>query len=298
MSLSRGLAVSAVFVLWPIYSVTAQDLSSPPQIFKTDMVRAINAPGHWRHEDRTWRYQTQTQTRFVLGNAAPQLSSGLRVAPVGGVGLTDQWQTQLFSQTLQWRYGATVGLVDHSQDLYHFRYSDKVGRAWFDLKLTTEFSIDGVYQRSEGYEQLGLGTQYQLGFLGNWSLFMQQSEAGPRLKGYRYQGRVDLDLTDQTQLQLRRERYRGDFVRLNQSRSSPTPEQRVYGATLSWDAGRWGVLKANYANTVVNHGEPQQAIGVGQQLWYSPNVRIDLDAQRQTHTGDYNVGLRFSLPLF
>ncbi len=277
--------------------VVAQD-GTKHVIFKSDIVQSISAPERWTQEDRTWRYQTKSQTRLLLGNTTPQLSSGLRMSSIGGVGLADQWQSDLFSKTLQWRYGATVGLVDHSQDLYHFRYNTGAARAWFDVSLSPELSIDGVYQRTDDYEQLGLGTQYRLGMFGKWSLSMQHSDAGNQVKGQRYQGSVALDITDQMQVQLKGEHYNGRFVRLNQNRYSPTPEQQVYGAALQWDSDHWGRFQARYDNTVVNNGNPQQAIGLAQQLWYSSSIRVDLDAQRQTHTGDYNVGLRFSLPLF
>lgn len=279
-------------------ALSAQSLSSPPVIFKSEMVRSITATEQWSQEDRTWRYQTQSQTRFLVGNSSPQLSSGLQPASLGGLGLADQWSSELFGKTLQWRYGATVGLVDQSQDLYHFRYGSKVGRAWFDVALTPELSVDALYQRAEGYEQVGLGTQYQLGPWGNWSVNVLQSSAGGSLQGQRYQGLVALELTEQTQLELSREKYNGGFVRLNQSRSSPTAEQSAYRAAFRWDTGRWGLFQARYVNTVINNGNPQHAIGIGQQVWYSSNVRIDLDAQRQTHSGDYNMGLRLSFPIF
>lgn len=295
---NKIIRITNVWLLFCSTALSAHSLSSPPVIFKSEMVRSINATEQWSQEDRTWRYQTQSQTRFLFGNSAPRLSSGLQPTSIGGVGLADQWNSELFGKTLQWRYGATVGLVDQSQDLYHFKYGSKVGRAWFDLALTSELSVDAIYQRADDYEQLGLGTQYQLGPWGSWSVNVLQSSVGAHFKGQRYQGLVAFDLTEGAQLELSREKYNGRFVRLNQNRTSPTAEQSTYRAAVRWDTGRWGLFQARYANTVVSNGNPQHVIGLGQQVWYSPKVRIDLDAQRQTHSGDYNMGLRLSFPIF
>lgn len=289
--------LSASTVLYCV-SASAQSLSSPPVIFKSDMVRAITATEQWSQADRSWRYQTQSQMRLLVGNSAPKLSSGLVSAELGGVGLTDQWQPELFGNTLQWRYGATVGLVDHSQSLQQFKYGARAGRAWLDVTVTPGFSLGAVYQRAQGYEQLGLGTHYDLGLMGNWSFAISQSQTAGVKRGLRYQGVVDLDLNEQTHLTLSSEKYTGKFVRLGQNHRAPTSEQSAYRAALVWDTGRWGRVQAHYANNVITDANPQHILGIGQQVWYSPNVRIDLDAQRQTHSGDYNMGLRFSFPLF
>lgn len=71
-----------------------------------------------------------------------------------------------------------------------------------------------------------------------------------------------------------------------------------HGMDMHWDLGRWGVVGANYVGTLPELGQKQHSFGFNQQFWYSPNLRIDVEAQRQTHSGDYNMGLRFSLPVF
>lgn len=287
-----------VAIVWmtPLYG--AQDIASPPSIFKSEMVRAISATEQWSHQDRTWRYQTQAQTRWLVGNSTPKLSSGIQPAELGGIGLTDQWQPELFGNTLQWRYGATVGLVDHSQALHQFDYRTGAARAWFDVALSDGFSIDGIYQRAHDYEQIGLGTHYRLGTWGQWALNMAHSQAAGLNTGQRYQTLIELELSEQTQLALRSEQYIGEFSALNQRRQRPTAAQRKHQAAIYWNTGTWGTLKAKYDHSVVAKGQQNHVFGLGQQVWYSPNVRIDVDAQRQTHTGDYNMGLRFSFPLF
>ncbi|HJH24819.1 MAG TPA: hypothetical protein K8U84_09720 [Paenalcaligenes hominis] len=287
-----------LLLVWVSPLSASQDIAIPPSIFKSDMVRAISAPEHWSRQDRTWRYQTQAQTRWLVGNSTPKLSSGIQPVELGGIGLTDQWQPELFGNTLQWRYGATVGLVDHSQTLHQFDYRTGAARAWFDVTLSNGFSIDGIYQRAHDYEQVGLGTHYQLGSWGQWALNMAHSQAVGLHRGQRYQTLIELDLSEQAQLALRSEKYIGQFSALNQRRHRPTAAQRNHQAAIHWDAGPWGTLKAHYDRSVVAKGQQNHAFGLGQQVWYSPNMRIDVDAQRQTHSGDYNMGLRFSFPLF
>lgn len=71
-----------------------------------------------------------------------------------------------------------------------------------------------------------------------------------------------------------------------------------HGMDMHWDLGRWGILGANYVGTQPELGQKQHSFGFNQQFWYSPNLRIEVEAQRQTHSDDYNMGLRFSLPVF
>lgn len=89
---------------------------------------------------------------------------------------------------------------------------------------------------------------------------------------------------------------RYDFNSLVDVSVNLTPS--THSMDMHWDLGRWGLLGANYVGKQPDQGQKQHTFGFNQQFWYSPNLRIDVEAQRQTHSGDYNMGLRFSLPVF
>ena len=265
-------------------------LSIAPQVSE-------QAAQQWHVGQGTWRYQSTSAVRFVLGNYSPKLISGLASVPLGGVSIADQTSGWL-GQHVQWRYGAAFGAVDKKPTVTSFQYGSGAGRAWVDVKISPSLSLDGLYQRAEGYEQLGLGGRYDFGLMGTGALNVVQSHH-QKGKGWRYQGRYQLQVADTLAVGLQSESYKGLFSDLLQHQNHGyTVSQDKHAVDLQWEAGRWGKLGASYASTAPRLGHSQHTFGLSQQFWYSPNLRIDVDAQRQTHSGDYNMGLRFSLPLF
>lgn len=181
----------------------------------------------------------KSHARFVLGSGtAPKLVSGLNPQKIGGVSLTDQ--------VYSLNYGASVGRLDHST-AENLQYGAETSQAWVSANLLPSFSLEGLYESTQGQHQVGVGGRY-------------------------------------------------DFHDLGDVAINYTAEQHNLDA--HWDLGRWGKWGASYSGTTPSFGSSQHTFGLNQQFWYSPNLRVDIDAQRQTRSGDYNVGLRFSLPLF
>lgn len=285
-----GLVISSAALAQPKPAIPLQ-LKIAPQI-------SNHAPDHWYVDQRAWRYQSTSNVRFTVGNSTPQLVSGLKTVPLGGLSFSDRVDAVLTDKE-QWRYGLALGVVDKQPTATNFNYGAKAARAWVDVRLSPKLSFDGLYQRAEGYEQVGLGSRYHLSSTGGvWAMSLTQSHhrAG---KGWRYQGRYDMDISETVDVSLSTETYSGAFSNLLQSQNkSFTTPQAKHGVDVHWDTGRWGALGASYSSTQPRLGQNQHSFGVNQQFWYSSNLRIDLDAQRQIHTGDYNMGLRFSLPVF
>src|SRR3546814_12522871 len=68
--------------------------------------------------------------------------------------------------------------------------------------------------------------------------------------------------------------------------------------TATVPTGRWGDVSGVYENEYSSTGNTRRSFGVSQQFWYSPNLRIGLKAERELVSGDYDIGLRFSVPIY
>lgn len=241
----------------------------------------------------------KSYVRFVLGSNTPKLVSGLSTVPLGGVSLADQVDVgHVYTGPIRWRYGASLGMVDKNTKLADLQYGTGAARAWVDVRLSARLSVDGLYQRALHYEQLGIGGRYDFDRLGVWAINLTQSQHQAQ-QGWRYQGRYEVGLSPTINVAVSAATFTGQFSNLLQAQNhSRTTAQSKHGMDVQWDAGRWGKFGANYASALPRLGQKEHEFGISQQFWYSPNLRIDIDAQRQTHSGDYNVGLRFSLPVF
>lgn len=241
----------------------------------------------------------KSYVRFVLGSNTTKLVSGLSTVPLGGISMADQMDIKsIYTGPIRWRYGAAVGMVDKNKKVTDLNYGTGAARAWVNVHLSSHLSVDGLYQRALHYEQLGVGGRYDFASLGVWAINLTQSQHQAQ-QGWRYQGRYEVDLTPTIDVAISAATYSGQFSNLLQAQNhSQTSSQSKHGMDVHWDAGRWGKFGANYAIASPRLGQKQHEFGFNQQFWYSPNLRIDIDAQRQTQSGDYNVGLRFSLPVF
>src|SRR3546814_15139755 len=61
--------------------------------------------------------------------------------------------------------------------------------------------------------------------------------------------------------------------------------------------GRWGDISGTYEQLDATAGESRQTFGLAQQFWYSPHLRVRLEANRDIATGAYGLGVKFMLQL-
>lgn len=276
----------------PVSTYPPKNLAIAPHISTTEKA-------HWRLDADAWRYHSTQDVRFIVGTHRPSLASGLAVAPLGGVSFSKQEHGLLgLSPHTPWRYGFTWGKVDQKVGSHQLDYGAAVGRVWAGIELSPHLLVDGLYQQGPNYQQIGLGTQYDAEQWGLWSLNLAQSQQETNT-GWRYQGQYGVKLNEQLVLRWNSETYSGSYTKLSHVKNQKvTTPQQTHGVDVRWDSGRLGILGANYANQKHRYGSNEQSLGISQQFWYSPNLRIDIDAQREKHSGDYNMGLRFSVPLF
>src|SRR5690606_12245944 len=61
--------------------------------------------------------------------------------------------------------------------------------------------------------------------------------------------------------------------------------------------GNRGDLVGSYEQVRSASGPLKQQFGFTQQFWYSPNLRVSLNADHDRVSGDYAVGIQFSVPI-
>ena len=278
-------------------SAMSQLLAQPMSAFQAPFSVAPHVRSEvtrWHLGRDAWRYQSADNKRFTLGSHRPVFVSGLSTATLGGVSINATETTQ----TEQWRYGAAWGKVDNTVGDTQLDYGAGVGRVWLGMNMSSQWVLDGLYQRAEGYEQYGLGTSYQDEGLGAWDFTVTQSQQDDH-KGWRYQGGYGVSLSDSLKIRWSHEAYTEAFVPVTKLHQQTNASARHSQAlALDWQSGRLGQIGASYATQQQRHGDKDQRFGLSQQFWYSPNLRIDIDAQRERYSGDYNMKLRFSVPLF
>lgn len=286
------LGLSVVIYAQPIPTYATKQFTIARHIVSVDK-------DEWQLGANAWRYHSTQDMSLTLGQHQPNLGSGLAAALVGGVSVSKQQQGFLgLIDKTPWRYGLTWGKVDQNVGGVQLRYGAPVGRAWADIELSPALKVDGIYQQSHNYQQVGLGTQLDVDNWGKWSLSLAQSQQDSQT-GWRYQGRYGVALSETVRLNWNTETYVGTYTKLTQIQSQKnTAPQQEHGVNVQWDSSVLGKVGAKYANQIRRYGANEQSLGVSQQFWYSPNLRIDIDAQREKQSGDYNMGLRFSVPIF
>src|SRR5690606_11172482 len=95
------------------------------------------------------------------------------------------------------------------------------------------------------------------------------------------------------------ERYTEGFMDIRRySAGSGAAEGGRHRWSASWDTDDWGTWSGSFESEHGKDGVLARRFGLNQQFWYSPNLRIGVHAEKEVIGGDYDIGLRFSFPLF
>ena len=87
-----------------------------------------------------------------------------------------------------------------------------------------------------------------------------------------------------------------DLGRYRSGQVASSGVRRKWTATVPM--GRWGDISGSYENEYSATGAARRSFALGQQFRYSPNLDIGLTAQRELISGDYDIGIRFSVPIY
>ncbi len=253
---------------------------------------------HWTLGTHNWRYTRADGLDLTLGNdlaGAPQWGNSARL---GGVQVSRQLSKGNAAEG-QWQYSTMLGALDYSPDTseggltYGPAASSSVLRYGWSPQLTLESQLEW----SPAMDTLGVGGAYDTRDWGVWSAGVARASQDMQ-HGLRYQVGYEASILDTLKLSWANEQRSNGFADLNQYRDySANGGQTSNRWMATWATGRWGDISGTYETVDTALGPSKQYIGLSQQFWMSPNLRVALKADHERIGGDYDVGLHFSIPI-
>src|SRR5690606_12005730 len=218
-------------------------------------------------------------------------------ARLGGVSISQSSLVNAEDVENNWQYSLAIGALDFSSGgAADLDLGPTAANSVFRYGVSPSLVLESELQLAPGLRSIGLGGQYRTR-CGNWSAGLARANAGAS-QGWRYQAAYELDMFDDLQLSWLGERRDPGYADL----SRYTADASVGGVRQQWKAtvpmGRWGDLSGKFENEQTSLGESRSRFGFTQQFWDSPNLRRGLDAQRELNSGDYDLGIRFSVPIY
>lgn len=250
----------------------------------------------WTLGSRNWRYSDAEGLNLTLGNEEIEIPAWGRAVRLGGVSLS---QSSLVSSDYadSWRYSLSLGALDQTTaEQGDLVYGETAGNLVLRYGLNRDLSIESQTQLAPDLATHGIGGKYQTGW-GAWSAGVARATQG-LYTGWRYQAAYTVKVLDDVELSWRNERYTPGFVDLSRYGADASNGGTVQTVSAKLPLGRWGDLSGSFQNESVGSGAARRSFGLAQQFWYSPNLRIGLKAQREVVTGDYDIGIRFSVPIY
>lgn len=253
----------------------------------------------WTLGARNWRYTTPGGTRVVLGNDWTDAPSWSQRARLGGVRLSGPPGLKP-SDADPWEYSVMIGALDHSLPgaSGDFDYGAAAGTSVVRYGVSPQLTLDSQLEWAPEMVTTGIGGEYSTHKWGAWSAGVARA-AREQVDGWRYQIGYRITVLDEVRLGWVNESRTGGFSDLARYSAFSVDSGRnrnKWAATLPM--GRWGDVTGTYEE-VSSMAEPlERRLGLAQQFWYSPKLRVGLQADRDVISGQYGVKLRFAIPLF
>ncbi|NYT63216.1 hypothetical protein H0A66_12920 [Alcaligenaceae bacterium] len=260
----------------------------------------LSAPSRapWTLGSSNWRYAGEHGLGITLGSDAMAVPAWGNAVRLGGISVT-QSSLANSSDASAWRYSMAVGALDYSppQTQGDLVYGPTASNAVVSYRLDRQLVLESQLEMAPDLLTTGLGGRYKTQGWGAWSAGVARASYGEQ-NGWRYQAVYDVDVLDDLRLSWVKESYTPGFVDLSRYQDAAASVGGVRDRLIATiPLGRWGDLAGTYENSRSSMGDVQRRFGFTQQFWYSPNLRIGLQAERQLVTGDYDVGIRFSVPI-
>lgn len=252
----------------------------------------------WTLGASNWRYSSKEGLDVTLGNEEIVVPAWGNSARLGGVSIS-QSSLAGSGDSQSWQYSMSVGALDYSSDSNpnDLTFGPTASNTVLRYGVSPEFTLESQLEVAPDLVTSGLGGNYQTRW-GVWSAGVARASYG-LYKGWRYQAAYTVDVLDDLQVTWLNERHTegfSDLSRYRDGQASPGGIRQKWTATVP--LGRWGDVSGNYENEYSATGNIRRSFGVGQQFWYSPNLRIGVKAERELITGDYDIGIRFSVPIY
>jgi len=252
----------------------------------------------WTLGASNWRYSSKEGLDVTLGNEQIVVPTWGNSAKLGGVSIS-QSSLAASSDGQTWQYSMSIGALDYSSDgnPNDLTYGPTASNTVLRYGLSPDLTLESQLELAPDMVTSGLGGNYHTRW-GVWSAGVARASYG-LYKGWRYQAAYTVDVMDDLQLSWLNERHTAGFTDLSRYRdgqASPGGIRQKWTATVP--LGRWGDVSGIYENEYSATGNTRRSFGLGQQFWYSPNLRIGLKAERELVSGDYDIGIRFSVPIY
>lgn len=260
----------------------------------------LSAPSRdpWTLGSSNWRYAGERGLDITLGSDDMAVPVWGNTARLGGISVT-QSSPQNADAPDAWRYSMAVGALDYAaaQDQGDLMYGPTAGNTVVSYRLDPQLTLESQVELAPELVTTGLGGRYKTQGWGAVSAGVARGSYGMQ-SGWRYQAAYDIKVLDDLHLSWVKESHTPGFVDLSRYQDAGGSVGGVRDRfTATIPLGRWGDLAGIYENSRSSLGDVQRRFGFTQQFWYSPNLRIGLQAERQLVTGDYDVGIRFSVPI-
>ncbi len=252
----------------------------------------------WSVGASSWAFTGDLGADISVGSQEVGKPEWARGAKLGGVNIADA-QPHASNAEPTWNYSVTLGALDGapSGDSGDLAYGAGAGYASLSYGLSQALTLESQVEVAPSLVSTGLGGELRTSW-GAWSAGVARA-SGSLYKGWRYQTAYTVDVLDNLQLTWLNEAMTAGFSDLSSYENGPSSggaNRQKWSATIP--AGRWGDISGSYESLSPATGDSQRSFGLTQQFWYSPNLQIGLSAKREIVSGDYDVGIRFSVPVF
>src|SRR5690606_2731341 len=260
-------------------------------------VLAAPAGESWTLGTQNWRYSGDDGLDVTLGSDEIVVPAWGSSARLGGINVSQSSLVSGSDTENNWQYALSVGALDYSSSgSGDLDLGPTAANSVFRYGVSPTFTLESQMQVAPDLFSTGLGGQYRTDW-GVWSAGLARAERG-MYNGWRYQAGYELDVFEDLQLSWLNERRGAGYTDLSRYTADPS----VGSVRQKWMAtvplGRWGDLNGVYENEQSSLGDTRRSFGLTQQFWYSPNLRIGLQAQREITSGDYDIGIRLSVPIY
>lgn len=255
--------------------------------------RAANDP--WTLGVSNWRYAGEQGLDVTLGSHQLMVPSWSSAARMGGISVAQSdWSTMG-----NWEYALALGALDYApaQQQGDLVYGPTASNAVLRYGLSPRLILESQLETAPGLVTMGLGGQYQTPGWGVLHAGISQASTD-QPSGWKYQAAYQVDVTDALNVSWLGAAYTQGYADLGhyrQGAANLAGGRQQVAARLA--LGRWGDVGGVYENTRNSLGAIRRSFGLTQQLSYSSNLLIGLKAQREVHSGDYDIGLHLSVPI-
>lgn len=282
------------------YQSSAQAHSSSrafPVSFVADPVSPpAGAMAQWRLGERNWNYATENGLALRLGSTDVGSSVLAGTATLGGVHIRQSALAQP-GDAKDWNFSLAFGALDYSGDAGKgdLSYGPAAANTVIHYGLSDNLALESAVQVAPDLVTTSLGGRFDTGYFGQLRAGVAHGSQADQ-KGWRYQAAYNVQLADELHLTVRNEWDAPGFADLGHYRGGVAPGVRRHW-TATIPTQRWGDISGTYETFRPDAGSATERFGFSQQFWYSPNLRIGLQAQREVDSGDYDIGIRFSVPI-